>query len=374
MPFNEDISRLAEQIAQRKEHCKGNEEATKQALILPFFQVLGYDIWNPKELVPEFKAGWAVKEKIDYAIFIEGKHAWFVEAKAVGENLANYDPQLAKYFNATPEVKVALITDGLTYKFFTDSHQPNMMDPEPFFEFNIEALSPQDIDLLSNFRRDTFDVGSVLLKAENMVYFNGFMRKMKSMFNNPSEEFVKFIAADIYPSKFTSKALERLQPLVKQALQTTLVSMVSKGLIQGIADEAVEQGEVDAPKKQEKPDPTPIITTEEELAAYAKIVGIIEEVAGPGHKINYKDTQTYFSIQVDKPAKWFARLHFNNQKRNYIAFRIPEVLAKQLIRPEMVESYTSSTTEGCSVTYSSLSDIDEMKSLILESFKAQAAD
>jgi hypothetical protein len=106
MGFAEDIYRLASQVANRQAHCKGNEEATKHSLILPFFQTLGFDIHDPSELVPEFKAGFASnKEKIDYAIFLKGQPVLFVEAKAVGEKLENQDAQLAKYFNATPRTR-----------------------------------------------------------------------------------------------------------------------------------------------------------------------------------------------------------------------------------------------------------------------------
>ncbi|MBF2055495.1 MAG: type I restriction enzyme HsdR N-terminal domain-containing protein [Candidatus Sericytochromatia bacterium] len=230
MSFKEDFSRLVEQVIQRREVCRNNEEATKQALIMPFLQILGYDIWNPLELVPEYKAGWAKAEKVDYALFINQKPSVFIEAKSYGEKLVNYDAQLAKYFNSTPEVKIAIITDGVTYKFFTDVQQLNIMDKEPLFEFQIDMLKPQDFEVLNKLRKESFDVDSVILEAENLIYLNGFMKKLRQFFNNPSDDFIKFLASDIYPGRLTSKALERMHPLVKQAVSTTLVSMVSKGL------------------------------------------------------------------------------------------------------------------------------------------------
>lgn len=366
MGFKDDFERLITQVSQRKQHCGGNEEATKQALILPFLQVLGYDIYNPTELVPEYKAGWANKEKVDYAVFIDEKPAIFIEAKAFGEKLINYDAQLAKYFNSTPDVKIAIITDGITYKFFTDGQQLNIMSEDPLFEFNIEELKKQDYEVLDRLRKDNFEVDSIITEAENLFYLNGFMKRLKQNFNNPGEDFIKFVASDIYPSRMTSKALERLQPLVKQAVSTTLVAMVSKGLTHSIDE---EDSEDDAPASEEgSKNESKIKTTEQELEAYNAIVQIIEGEFGSEHEINYKDTQSYFSVQMQKPSRWFCRLHFNNLKRIYVAFRIPEEAAKALVDPSIVETYSSSTTDGCSITYETLADLDAMKPVLLAAY------
>jgi len=51
------------------------EEATKNALIMPFINILGYDIFDPTEVIPEFIADIGIKkgEKVDYAIVKDGK-------------------------------------------------------------------------------------------------------------------------------------------------------------------------------------------------------------------------------------------------------------------------------------------------------------
>lgn len=370
MAFKEDVAQLAALVTQRKEICRGNEEATKQALILPFLQLLGYDVWNPKELVPEYSAGFSSREKIDYAIFLDDKPAIFVEAKAYGEKLINYDAQLAKYFNSNPEMKIAVITDGATYKFFSDGEQLNIMDKDPLFEFRIESLSEHDFDFLMRLRKDSFDAESLRIEAENHLYLTGFMKKLRKDFNNPSEEFIRYLANDIYTSRLTSKAIERLTPLVKQAVSTTLVTMVSKGLSQGIAEDEVPIEELEEKSEaltdqNEKKD---VVTTKQELEAYNTIVSFIEAEHGPDHGVNYKDTLNYFSIQIGKPSKWFCRLHFNNQKRIYLAFKYPLTQAKELINESLLDPYGSST-DGCSVTYESSEDLTKMKALILAAYK-----
>ncbi|RJQ25556.1 MAG: DNA polymerase III subunit epsilon, partial [Peptococcaceae bacterium] len=108
MSFKEELQKLSVQIIERKKHIT-NEEMTKQALIIPFLQVLGYDVFNPLEVKSEYISDFGKKkgEKADYAIFKDNKPIIFIEAKAVTENTDNHDSQLARYFNATPEVKLA---------------------------------------------------------------------------------------------------------------------------------------------------------------------------------------------------------------------------------------------------------------------------
>lgn len=336
MAFKEDMTRLSGQVNQRKEKCLGNEEATKHSLILPFFQVMGYDVYDPHELVPEYKAGWAAnKEKVDYAIFINGSPVFFVEAKAIGEKLENYDAQLAKYFNSTPNMKVAVITDGLIYKFFTDLKAPNMMDAEPFFSFSVEEFGDNDIEILKGFRRDTFNLDAVVTKAEDLVYFNGISNKLRAIFRHPSDEFIRLVAADVFPKKMTEKAVDRLRPLVKQGISTTLIDMVSQGLTQGINDDA-DCDEVQA-QDEVHDHADKIITTEEELAVYGEIAKTIAAQVGQDDRVTYKDTINYFSIMVDnKVTRWFCRTYLNpNVRRRKLVLRLPKDTVANLIGPDI---------------------------------------
>ena len=70
MDFKDQIKQLSERVAKLKENI-GTEEATKTAFIMPFIQALGYDVFDPTEVVPEFTCDLGIKkgEKIDYAIY-----------------------------------------------------------------------------------------------------------------------------------------------------------------------------------------------------------------------------------------------------------------------------------------------------------------
>lgn len=371
MAFKEDVTRLSGQVTQRKERCAGNEEATKHSLILPFFQVMGYDVYDPQELVPEYKAGWAsTKEKVDYAIFINGNPVFFVEAKAVGEKLDNHDAQLAKYFNSTPNMKVGVITDGLTYKFFTDLKQPNIMDAEPFFTFNVETFSNDGLEILQSFRRDSFNLESVITKAEDLVYLNGISNKLRSIFKHPSDDFIRLVAGDVFPRKMTEKAVERLRPLVKQAISSTLIEMVSQGLTQGI-NESDEDND-----SQEYQDPTEqadkIITTEEELAVYSEIANAIAAQVGSDNKVSYKDTINYFSIMIDnKPTRWFCRTYLNpNVRRRRLVIRLPKEQVARLINDDSLLHDAPGEKEPCTMLdYTGMELISKIAPALTEAYK-----
>ena len=123
----------------------GNEEATKTALVLPFINfVLGYNPFEPSEVAPEYSADILGKknEKVDYAILKDGKPVILIECKKYGTPLERAQAsQLYRYMSAT-EARIAVLTDGVSYQFYTDLDQPNRMDEKPFLEFNL--LDPEE--------------------------------------------------------------------------------------------------------------------------------------------------------------------------------------------------------------------------------------
>lgn len=377
MGFAEDVYRLSSQVNTRKEQCKGNEELTKHSLILPFFQVLGYDIHDPSVLWPEYPAGFAnTKEKIDYALFVDGKAALYVEAKAVAVDLSNHDAQLAKYFNSTPGVKLAILTNGQRYKFFTDSHNANLMDNDPFFEFEISAIRAEEIEILKGFRAESFDPAGIITQAENLRYLRDLKKKFRAIFRDPSEDFIRFMCTGVFPKKITERALERLTPLLQQAMSDVLVDMVSQGLSQEIAKSeeasAIVPPTVDASASAivAKPlDPKPaVFTTEEELAGFEAVRRAITLTCGEDPRVGYKDTASYFVIHVDKPSRWFIRLHFGADKKA-VAFRMPLAQANALLGlADRIEPY-GQAQDCCRVVINDLEEIQALAPLITAAYR-----
>lgn len=196
------------------------EEATKTAIILPLLQLLGYDVFDPNIIVPEFTADVGVKkgEKVDYAILENGEVAMLIECKHHNQNLGKHNSQLFRYF-ATTKTRFAMLTNGIKFQFFSDIKAQNIMDEKPFFEFDITQISDFEIDMLEWFHKDYFDINKVFAEAKLMKYDKELKELIRSELSNPSPEFIKFWINKVYTGKLTEKALKEFTPIVEKAIK-----------------------------------------------------------------------------------------------------------------------------------------------------------
>jgi hypothetical protein len=329
MPFVDNVRTLANQIEERRKHV-ATEEAVKQALILPFLSLLGFDIWNPAELIPEYKAGWAkVTEKIDYALHIHGKPVLFVEAKGPNETLGNYDAQLAKYFNSTPEVKFCIITNGVQYRFFTDLQEPNILDKKPFFEFDFESFTDADVAVMERFRKDVFNVDGLVGYAEDLVFLGTLKNRFKKLLREPSDEFISFAVkdAEIIDTRVTQKVIDRFRPLVKESISAAVLEIVQQSLLPQAAalEPAPPTCEPEPPLNEVGKDAeigTRILTTDEELRAYEIVKGIVGPTVPDAEKVTYKDNERYFAVQYGVTTRWFCRFWIQDREKKFVVIRL----------------------------------------------------
>jgi hypothetical protein len=201
MTFADDIAKVAEQVKKRIDVVSG-EEATKMGLIVPFISILGYDVFDPTEVIPEYIADFAIKksgqkEKVDYAISISNSIVMLVEAKARDKKPEAHDGQLKRYFNGLLSAKVAIVTNGIDYLFFTDLRHDNIMDDEPFFVFNILNYDQKQVENLKFFHRDNFDALVIKRHAEQMVYLSGMTQLVDNLLRSPSDEFIRFLISQL---------------------------------------------------------------------------------------------------------------------------------------------------------------------------------
>lgn len=310
MEFQNKVKELAERVANLKENIQ-TEEATKNAFIMPFIQILGYDVFNPIEVTPEFTADIGIKkgEKVDYAILQDGNPIILIECKYWKENLDIHSSQLHRYFNTT-KARFGLLTNGLKYRFFTDLEKKNVMDNEPFLEFDIEDIKDYAINELMKFHKTSFDIDKIIDSASGLKYSIAIKEILLKEFAEPSEEFVKFFAKQIYSGKvITKKVLDQFTEIVQKSVNQVFKDNVNDRL-QSALNKEEEQAIEEEPQEKSN-----IVTTDEEIDAYY-IVRSIVRTKVEVNRIVARDTQSYYGILLDdNNRKPICRLHLNGSKK-----------------------------------------------------------
>lgn len=304
------------------------EEATKTSLIMPFIQALGYDIFNPEEFVPEFIADVGIKkgEKIDYAIMENGNPVILIEAKSIHEKLHKHDSQLFRYFGTT-KAKFAILTNGIEYKFFTDLDEPNKMDIKPFFNFNLLELRENQIQEIAKFRKNVFNVENVLTTASELKYTNEIKTFLNQQWEEPNEEFIKFLINNVYQGPKTKKVIDNFREIVKKSLNQFLNEKVNDKLQKALNStdnkDNLEEKEVAVSKEKTQFDEQEyvdnIITTSEEIEGYV-IIKLLLKDSIESNRVFYRDNRSYFNVLIDDSIrKWICRLGLSSNNK-YIQF------------------------------------------------------
>ena len=222
MAFIDEVRTRSRRFKERLDYLD-TEEATKNALVMPFLQMLGYNIFDPTEVVPEFTADFGTKrgEKVDYALMQNGKPVILIEAKRYGTPLrVGQESQLFRYFSAATSARFAILTDGIIYRFYSDLEETGGMDRSPFYEFNMLEFTPREVEQLSRFRKDKFDPEQTIEAARELKITNQLKRALEGEMRNPSDEFVRFMLGRIeYPHPKTGRRIEQFTPVVQEAFR-----------------------------------------------------------------------------------------------------------------------------------------------------------
>ena len=323
--FTEQIKLLSKRVLTIKKSIL-TEEATKTSIIMPFFQILGYDIFNPAEFTPEFTADVGIKkgEKVDYAIMNDGLPVILIEAKGVNDILLKHDSQLFRYFGTTT-AKFAILTNGIIYRFFTDLEQANKMDTDPFFEFNLLEIKDNQINELYKFKKDSFDLEKIFSTASDLKYLNKAKEYLNTLWTNPSEDFISHVTGHIYEGKKTKAALEKFEPIIKKSFKQIINDMVNEKLNAALQSTSSEEAplknnnELEVNIVDEVEVESLIITTQEEIEGYSIVKVILHETVDL-ERIYYRDNKAYFNILLDDSIrKWILRLRLNGNQK-YIQF------------------------------------------------------
>lgn len=331
MDFIDQLKQFSKRIEQLKDQIT-TEEATKTSLIMPFFQILGYDVFNPSEFIPEYTADVGIKkgEKVDYAILKNGDPIILIEAKWCGEALEKHDSQLFRYFGTT-KAKFAILTNGIDYRFYTDLDEPNKMDPRPFLEFSILDVKDSIVIELKKFQKVSFDMETILNSASELKYSNLIRQFIAKELANPSDSFVSYILGEVYSGRKTQNVIDKFKDVVKKSLNNYVNELMSDRFKQAMEKQENEQPQ----QKVEQPIEVEEIvsrveTTEEEKEGLFIVKSLFREIV-PVERVTSKDTESYFGILLDNNSwKWICRLQLNTAQKYVI---IPDLNKNQIKYP-----------------------------------------
>jgi hypothetical protein len=325
MQLSERLAALSAKIKQQRGIIE-TEEATKNAFVMPFIStVLGYDVFNPLEVVPEFTADVGIKkgEKIDYAIVRDGEVQILIECKrSLGELRIEHASQLFRYFAAT-NARIAILTNGEVYQFYTDLDAPNRMDAKPFLILDLNDVDEALIPEIMKLSKDVFDLDSIISAAEELKYIGQLKRAIAAQFQSPEDDWVKFLTAKVYEGAFTQRVREQFTGLVLKATRQFLSDQVNDRLKAALGESsipAIPDAELAATVTSEKPVEDDLAqdgvdTTIEELEGFQIVRAIVCSDVKP-NRIVHRDAKSYFAVLLDdNNRKPIARLHFNRSQK-----------------------------------------------------------
>ncbi len=310
MEFNDALKQFSSRIENLLPSIQ-TEEATKMSLVVPFFQLLGYDVFNPSEFCPEYIADVGIKkgEKVDYAILFDGRPSILIECKSCTEKLTKHSSQLFRYFGVT-SAKFAILTNGVVYQFFTDLDETNKMDLVPFLEIDLLNIKENQLTALKKFSKNNFDIDKIFNDAESLKYSNLIKQYISKQIENPSEAFVKMIISEIYSGQKTQKVIDKFTPIIKKSFTQLFNELVNNRLTAAITknDEQEELTE-DTPVSK-------VVTTDDEIQAYLIVKGILAGTVEL-NDIAYRDTESYFGILYkDNNRKPICRINLDVKNKH----------------------------------------------------------
>ena len=318
MDMIDQLTSLSKKASQLKDQIF-TEEAAKSSLVMPFIQILGYDVFNPLEVVPEYTADVGTKkgEKVDYAIMEDGNPIIIIECKSIGDNLDQGKcNQLYRYFSST-SARIGVLTDGILYKFFTDLDKPNLMDEKPYMTLNLMDLDDSLIKEVKKLAKDKFDIEKTIMSASDLKYTQEIKKLLQSEFENPSIELTKFIITKVYNGRATQNVLTWMSEILKKAM-TKFIEEALNARLKSAMYYNSDETEIETANDQnnEEQDNNTIITTDEEREAFFIIKSMLRRDI-PTDRIFIRDKKTYCGILLDdNNRKPICRLHFDRKQRH----------------------------------------------------------
>ncbi len=316
-----EIKLKLEQLHSRVDALKdqiNTEEATKNAFVMPFIQILGYDIFNPTEVIPEFICDIGTKkgEKIDYVIKKDGVPILIIECKHWKENVDAHNSQLHRYYHVSKS-RFGVLTNGHIYNFYADLEKPNIMDEKPFFTMDLSDLKDANIKILEKFTKNGYNLEGILDSAEGLKYIKAIRNEFERELKDPSDEMVKILVNKFFDKPLTATRMVAFKEYTKKAFSNSINESINHRLKSALnINEAVPlKSTSNVESIDENIEAPKFITTDEEIEGSQIVKAILREVLA-STRIAFRDTQSYFGILLDdNNRKPICRLHFNSANK-----------------------------------------------------------
>lgn len=351
-----DLKLKLEQLHQRVDSLKdqiNTEEATKNAFVMPFIQILGYDIFNPIEVIPEFICDIGTKkgEKIDYVIMRDNEPILIIECKHWKEKVDAHNSQLHRYYHVSKS-RFGVLTNGHQYNFYADLENPNIMDEKPFFTLDLSNLKDFSLKILEKFSKKGYNLEEILDSAEALKYIKAIRNEFEKELKEPSDEIVKLLVNRFFEKPMTASRLITFKEYTRKAFSNSINETINFRLKNAlnISENIPSKNSEQFQPIHEKFEISKFITTEEEIEGSQIVKAILREVI-PATRISFRDTQSYFGILLDdNNRKPICRLHFNSSNK-------------------YIELFHQGKDKGDKKLISSLDEIYEFKKALLETIK-----
>ena len=321
--MEQELKMKLEQLHQRVDVLKeqiSTEEATKNAFVMPFIQILGYDIFNPTEVIPEFICDIGTKkgEKVDYVIKKDDEPILIIECKHWKENADAHNSQLHRYYHVS-KARFGVLTNGHIYNFYADLEKPNIMDEKPFFTLDLSNIKNSNINILKNFTKNGYSLENILDSAEGLKYIKAIRNEFEKEIQEPSDEMIKLLVSRFFDKPLIASRLATFREYTKKAFSNSINESINFRLKNALNINEVipskASDEIESIDDNTNTETPKFITTEEEIEGSQIVKAILREQL-PASRIAFRDTQSYFGILLDdNNRKPLCRLHFNSSNK-----------------------------------------------------------
>ncbi len=311
------LDQLHQRVVDLKDQIR-TEEATKNAFVLPFIQILGYDIFNPTEVIPEHICDIGTKkgEKVDYLIRNNEDPILIFECKHWKENADAHNSQLHRYYHVS-KARFGVLTNGRIYNFYADLEKPNIMDEKPFLTIDIEDLKDNSLKVLESFTKGGYNLESILDSAEALKYIKAIRKEFEKEIEEPSDEIVRLLVNRFFEKPLTANRLVAFKEYTKKALTNSINESISHRLKSALnISETVDiKEDIKVNPIDENNELPKVVTTHEELEAFQIVKAILREKIS-ADRIAARDTKSYFGVLLDdNNRKPICRFHFNSSNK-----------------------------------------------------------